>query len=99
MISRDVRRQVLDEAAGLITGQRAAAYGDYSLEAARLGKAWAAVLGLDSDIPPHQVAAMMVVFKMLRATNATGPAHLDNWRDAAGYAGLGAQIDVEVRDA
>lgn len=99
MIYKDVRGQVLEEAVELITGQRAAAYGDYTVEACRLGKAWAAVLGLESDIPPHQVAAMMVVFKMLRATNASGPAHLDNWRDAAGYAGLGAQIDVDLRGA
>lgn len=99
MIRRDVRRRVLDEAAGLITGERASAYGDYTVEAARLGKAWAGVLGLAKDIPPHKVAAMMVVFKMLRATNDHGPAHVDNWRDAAGYAGLGAQVDVDTRGA
>lgn len=99
MISRDVRRTTLEEAASLITGQRAASYGDYTVEATRLGKAWAAVLGLSTDIEPHKVAAMMVVFKMLRATNDHGPAHVDNWRDAAGYAGLGAQIDVERRGA
>lgn len=96
---RDVRRGVLQEAADLITGDRAAAYGNYTVEATRLGKAWAGLLGLGEDIPPHVVAAMLVTFKMVRATNATGPARLDNWVDSAGYAGLGAQTDVDTRGA
>lgn len=97
-IRRDVRRTTLDEAASLITGDRAASYGDFTTEAIRLGRTWGALLGIE-DIPPHVVAAMLTSLKLVRATNPSGPARLDNWVDTAGYAGLGAQIDVETRGA
>lgn len=93
---RDVRQETLDEAAGLITGDRAAAYGDFTVEATRLGQAWGGLLGIEA-IPPHVVAAMLTALKLVRATNPSGPARLDNWVDAAGYAGLGAQVDVDTR--
>lgn len=95
---RDVRAETLTTAQALITGDRAASYGDFTVEATRLGRAWGALLGID-DIAPHQVAAMLTALKLVRATNPFGPAHLDNWVDAAGYCGLGAQADVDTRGA
>lgn len=95
---RDVRSSTLGQASILITGDRAASYGDFTSEAIRLGKAWGALLGTD-DLPAHVVAAMLVALKLVRATNTHGPAHLDNWVDAAGYCGLGAQADVDTRGA
>lgn len=95
----EVRRSTLEQAASLITGDRADSYGNFTLEAQRLGKAWAAILGQSTDLPPHTVAAMLVTFKMIRASNPTGPARLDNWIDSAGYSALGAQVDVDTRNA
>lgn len=95
---RDVRADTLEAAQSLITGDRAASYGDFTVEATRLGRAWGALLGID-DVPPHQVAAMLAALKLVRATNPFGPAHQDNWVDAAGYCGLGAQVDVDTRGA
>lgn len=95
---RDVRTDTLETAQALITGDRAASYGDFTVEATRLGKAWGALLGTD-DVPPHTVAAMLTALKLVRATNPFGPAHLDNWVDAAGYCALGAQVDVDTRGA
>jgi hypothetical protein len=95
---RDVRGASLNQAYRLITGDRAASYGDFTTEAIRLGRAWAALLDIE-DIDPHVVAAMLAALKLVRATNPYGPAHLDNWVDAAGYIGLGAQVDVDTRGA
>lgn len=95
---RDVRSSTLGQANILITGDRAASYGDFTSEAIRLGKAWGGLLGT-ADIPPHVVAAMLTALKLVRATNTHGPAHLDNWVDAAGYCGLGAQVDADTRGA
>lgn len=94
----DVRRSCLEDAADLITGDRADSYGSFTAEATRLGRTWGALLGID-DVPPHVVAAMLTALKLVRATNLVGPARLDNWVDAAGYCGLGAQVDVDTRGA
>lgn len=86
-------RQVLEEAARLVSGPRNATHGDYTHEAQRIGTLWAALLDLPEAIPPRTVAAMMVALKMARAT--AGRVNRDDWIDAAGYAALGAQIDAD----
>ena len=90
----DVRREVLDEAARLIAGPRNETHGDYTVEAARIGALWGALLQLPEPIPPRKVAAMMIALKLARAT--TGRVNQDDWVDAAGYAALGAQIDADL---
>lgn len=91
----NVGREVLEEAAGLITGPRNQTHGNYTAEAARIGRMWGAILGRD-DIPPRTVAAMMIALKVARAT--AGRQHIDDWTDAAGYAALGAQIDADLAE-
>jgi hypothetical protein len=90
----DVRRQVLNEAGRLISGPRNATHGDYTVEAARIGRMWGALLQLPEPIPPRTVAAMMVALKLARAT--TGALNTDDWVDAAAYAALGAQTDADL---
>jgi hypothetical protein len=91
----DIRRQLVAEAGELVTGDRNATHGNYTDEATRIGQAWAAILRLPEPIPPHVVAALMVVLKMCRAT--AGAANVDDWRDGIGYCANGAQIDVDTR--
>lgn len=89
----DVRRQVLNEAARLITQDREGTHGPYTDEAARIGRLWGAILRRD-DIPPRTVAAMMIALKLCRAT--AGSVNVDDWIDTAGYAALAAQIDADM---
>jgi hypothetical protein len=91
----DVRRAVLDEAARLVAGPRTITHGDYTSEAARIGRMWGAILNRD-DIPPRTVAAMMVALKTARAT--AGAVNQDDWVDLCGYAALGAQIDADLAE-
>lgn len=93
----DVRRGVLDEAARLVAGPRNETHGDYTTEAQRIGRLWAALLNLPEPVPPRTVAAMMVGLKLCRAT--AGAVNVDDWVDGAGYCALGAQIDVDLGTA
>ena len=89
---RDVRREVLEEAGQLITGDRRSTHGDYTEEATRIGRLWGALLDLEDPVPPATVAAMMVALKLARLTSPTGKPGRDSWVDAIGYSALGAQI-------
>ena len=93
----DVRRGVLDEAARLVAGPRNETHGNYTTEAQRIGRLWAALLNLPEPIEPRTVAAMMVALKLARAT--AGAVNVDDWVDAAGYSALAAQIDVDLGTA
>lgn len=80
---------LLDKAKSLIYGDRAQAYGEYSVEAERLARMWGAFLQV--DIRPEQVPAMMVLLKLARLSN--DPAHQDSWIDIAGYAGCAGKLE------
>lgn len=84
------RSIILDNAGKLISGDRAATYGDARTNFARLGRLWAATLGLPEDIHPELVAIMLTHLKLARL--AGNPDHEDSWTDAAGYIALGAEI-------
>jgi len=88
----DIRSELLNEALDLITDEREKTHGNYIVESARIGAAWAAILRLDKPIEPHMVAAMMIVLKACRATSE-GRANMDDWRDIIGYGALGAYVD------
>jgi transposase InsO family protein len=88
---------VLDEAARLVAGPRNETHGDYTHEAQRIGRLWGGLLNLPEPVPPRTVAAMMIALKLARAT--AGAVNVDDWVDAAGYAALGAQIDVDLGTA
>jgi hypothetical protein len=71
---------IAQEATGLVSGDRQAAYGhpyDNFLDTAKL---WSVVLGI--DVTPQQVALCMVQVKVARQLNAP---KRDNLVDAIGY--------------
>jgi hypothetical protein len=57
-----------------------------------ISELWSAYL--DYDVTPHDVAAMMVLFKIARLKSF--PTHLDSWMDAAGYAAFGPQLTKDL---
>ena len=72
---------ILEEAARLVDGDREDAYGHPSVDLARTGRMWGAILGIP-DVPAETVALMMVCLKLSREVNLHGR---DNLVDAAGY--------------
>lgn len=77
------QQSVLDEAAYIITGPRRAQYGPANESFSRIAALWAAYTG--AKIDAHDVAAMMVLFKVDRARSGY---HRDSAVDIIGYAAL-----------
>lgn len=75
-------QNILDEAKGLVYGDRHDAYGHPYDDFARTGKIWAAILGLD-EVTPEQVALCQIAIKISRQCNQP---KRDNAVDIAGYA-------------
>lgn len=84
------RDECLTTAAQLVTGDRAAAYGDLRPMHDRIASIWSALLG--HPVSPEQVAIMLAGLKLARV--AHDPTHKDSWVDAAGYIALGAELAV-----
>ena len=57
-------------------------YGSFDANMNYIGKAWSALLGLETDIPGHTVANMYVVAKLIRTQ---GGFKQDTYDDAANY--------------
>ena len=68
------REQVLIEARALITGDRAAQYGNAADNFNRIAQGWSALLGV--EISAHQVALCMMWLKMSRIAHQPGQASL-----------------------
>lgn len=90
------RTEVLQQAAELIDGNRAATYGDAYDSHDRIARLWqtylAAVLperGVDG-LQAHDVAAMMILMKVSRSVASQ---HADNWVDICGYAALACEME------
>lgn len=79
------RRELLEEAAELVDGERNAQYGDPRQDFQRTADMWSAYLGV--PVAPHDVAAMMVMLKCSRIR--WSPGKRDSWVDVAGYAACG----------
>jgi len=79
-------RKKVDE----ILTERLAEYGDAHTEFTRIGRIWGALLNLDEDIAPHEVALMMDALKSIRITK--NPFHEDSWVDKQGYTKHGMTI-------
>ena len=62
---------------------RQSTYGDASENFKKIGRIWAALLGLNGDIPAYQVALMMDAMKTVRCF--ANPEHMDSWDDKVGY--------------
>ena len=81
------REEVLDQAKGLIIGDRNAQYGEPTQDFARTADMWTAYTGY--PFKPHDVAAMQALLKLSRI--AWSPGKDDSWIDVAGYAACGAE--------
>ena len=57
-------------------------YGSFDANMNYIGKAWSALLGLETDIPGHMVANMYVVAKLIRTNQKFKQ---DTYDDAANY--------------
>ena len=74
-------------------------YGSFSTNMNYIGKAWSALLGLETDIPGHMVANMFVASKLIRTNQSFKQ---DTYDDAANYlhqAELMQKKDQEPTDA
>jgi hypothetical protein len=82
------RKEVLDLALTLITGDRNEAYGDPVEMYNAVAQMWGAYLG--SDFTGADVIAMLVLLKVARVR--VSPDLADHWVDIAGYSALGAEV-------
>lgn len=78
---------ILDEAAGLIDGDRKQTYGDVHDSFGRIAGLWTAYTG--TTISGLDVANMMILLKMSRTK---GTFHRDSYVDTCGYAALAERL-------
>ena len=83
-----VKREILERAIALITGDREEDYGEAHKNFSDIAALWSVVLGV--DVQSWQVAACMSQLKLARAIKT--PTHVDSWVDMAGYVGLAAEL-------
>ncbi len=81
---------ILEEAQGLVRGDRQDAYGDTFANQSRIAQMWSAILGV--QVQPEQVCLCMVAVKISRECH--NPKR-DNAVDGAGY----FQLLQDVKDA
>lgn len=84
-----LRRQLLEEAADIVDGDRNKTYGKPENSYGVIAKFWS--IYLDKSLEPHDVAAMMVLMKLARIKGSNGT-HKDSWVDIAGYAACGYEV-------
>lgn len=85
--------EIANTAANLVSGDRAAAYGDCYEGWSKTASVWNAIrlsAGLPADIDAHMAASMMEGLKIVR--RFTGPYNPDNYVDGAGYAAVAGEI-------
>lgn len=80
-----VMRDMLDEAATAVEGDRDLQYGPPRTDFQRTATMWSAYLGV--PIEPQDVGAMMALLKVSRIRQT--PDKRDSWVDLAGYAACG----------
>ena len=88
------RREMLEEAADLVDGDRNASYGDPSQDFRRTADLWSTYLDGKTTLDPHDVAAMMALLKISRLR--WSPEKRDSWVDLAGYAACGLSTIPEA---
>ena len=94
-------QQHLDEAAGLIGGDRARQHGDVRLLHDHVAGLWTAYLQprrgrLDQSLDARDVLAMMALLKLARSQH--GAFNRDDWVDALGYVALAGQVAEEEHE-
>lgn len=88
------KREILEQAADLITGDRQGDYGDTLKNFTDISRLWSVVLGI--DVTPWQAALCMDLLKTARLIKT--PTHLDSWLDKAGYTGIGGELAFAEND-
>lgn len=83
-----IRKEILDEAARIVTGERQAQYGDAEDSFGLIGGLWSDYL--NHPVSSKDVALMMILLKVAREKGGKGKA--DNWVDIAGYAACGGEV-------
>ena len=82
------RAEILDTAKDAVTGQRAEDHGEVEDNFANVAALWSGYRG--SHFTVHDVAMMMILFKVARSKGNQG--HADNYIDIAGYAACAGEI-------
>lgn len=88
ILPEHVRGMVLNEALTVINGERQDSYGNPEDSHSLIAALWGAYLGV--TITAREAAEMMVLFKVARMRGQKP--HMDNYRDAAGYLGIAADM-------
>lgn len=92
--------EVCSKAADLVGGNRAAQHGDKFKNFDNIAGLWSAYLRSRPDpatpLNAADVGHMMVLMKIARTQ--TGALNVDDYIDAAGYAGCAAQVAQELSD-
>ena len=91
------RVDILNTAAELISGDRAATYGDATVSHQRIADLWATYLG--TPISAVDVAMCMVLLKVSRSKGGDKPGKMDTFVDIAGYAALCAEFEAATTPA
>ena len=86
------RVEILNTAAELISGDRAATYGDATVSHQRIADLWATYLG--TPVSAVDVAMCMVLLKVSRSKGGDKPGKMDTFVDIAGYAALCAEFEA-----
>ena len=81
--------KILLEAAGLVSGDRAATHGDFRQTYALVARLWSAWLGV--DVSTEDVLQMLSLMKKARTQH--GSENPDDYVDDAGYVGLAGAKD------
>jgi hypothetical protein len=85
------REDILDTAKLLISGQRAADYGDAFANFDRIAKGWNIIVNSSGgELTAQHVALMMDWVKTCRLLET--PSHVDSWVDKCGYSALGGSF-------
>ena len=87
---KTIRQDILNKASETIMVDRQNTHGDAENNFATIAALWHTYLAGRDTIDAHDVAAMMVLFKVARFK--ANPQHLDNMIDACGYAAFAGEI-------
>ena len=82
---------ITEEAAAIVSGERASDYGDVNASFARIAALWSAYTG--ATISPWDVAQMMILLKVSRAKTSR---KRDTLVDIAGYAECAGKLNLEA---
>ena len=91
------RVDILNTAAELISGDRAATYGDATVSHQRIADLWSTYLG--TPVSAVDVAMCNLLLKVSRSKGGDKPGKMDTFVDIAGYAALCAEFEAATTPA